>query len=588
MSKARDLSQVVNPTGAEKVGYQATGGVVRDVESKLREFVSVKDFGAVGDGVTDDTAAIQAATNTGTPVFFERGTYRANGITYTGKVVWFSDGGAKILSDSAVITVTNGSGSIIDNLELENITAPWIINRDPTNWLGTVIPVQSNGDGYQPTINDEDIWGSLTPEQRNQDIGPKIIFQGNAADIVVSRIKGRFVSILMCDTVRSEVRDCTYRAGKNFSAGILFWNINNQAGSQNKAINNKIRFASYSGIAFARNFDGVAEGNHVEYCGESGIKTWQNTVSGTDARCYRMQVLNNNTKFGYYDGFDLSSDYPHTGTIDSRHQIIGNDTFNNRQTGFYADGMNNQFIGNRARGTGKSGIKVFFNYSQIEANQVYDCNTFNASSGESQMVIDGANNGIIGNFMRQTVSNGYALYATGANYVAQNFAAAGTLFIGGGAIAIGNKDANTTPIYQSHPQQVRQNDGSVPAMTLFSESTGFDNVDQNFHPRKHVLPNPIGRIRGQLSYGSGGAENGYLIGYGAQGGALVPGWQIQTDNAIAGKAWLDIYAPNAGPYAGWMPSGTVAMWLDEAGHKLKFAVKYSNGTTLKSGEIALV
>tara|TARA_X000001382_G_scaffold58660_1_gene40284 strand:- start:3414 stop:6350 length:2937 start_codon:yes stop_codon:yes gene_type:complete len=51
------------------------GAVTTTVKAKLDETVSVKDFGATGDGVTDDRAAIQQAINTGKNVFVPAGTY---------------------------------------------------------------------------------------------------------------------------------------------------------------------------------------------------------------------------------------------------------------------------------------------------------------------------------------------------------------------------------------------------------------------------------------------------------------------------------------------------------------------------------
>ena len=58
-----DLASTATGEGAEMVGYLApyTGAVARTQAGKNSEAVSAEDYGAVGDGVTNDTTAIQAA-----------------------------------------------------------------------------------------------------------------------------------------------------------------------------------------------------------------------------------------------------------------------------------------------------------------------------------------------------------------------------------------------------------------------------------------------------------------------------------------------------------------------------------------------
>jgi hypothetical protein len=75
------VSDLAASSGSSLVGHIATGtgATARTIQAKLRDTVSVKDFGAVGDGTTNDTAAIQAAIDALSPLggtlYFPKGTY---------------------------------------------------------------------------------------------------------------------------------------------------------------------------------------------------------------------------------------------------------------------------------------------------------------------------------------------------------------------------------------------------------------------------------------------------------------------------------------------------------------------------------
>ncbi len=96
----------ISNLSSANVTYTApfTGSVQRTGQSKYADTVSVKDFGAVGNGVADDRTAIQAAIDTQKRVYFPEGTYRvgsAIGCYYQGQIL-YGDGRNK-----SVILVDN-------------------------------------------------------------------------------------------------------------------------------------------------------------------------------------------------------------------------------------------------------------------------------------------------------------------------------------------------------------------------------------------------------------------------------------------------------------------------------------------------
>lgn len=119
-----------NAKGDALVGFKQsspsgflTGATARTVNTKLQDFVSVKDFGAVGDGVTNDTAAIQAAVNyagivnnvngavPSVPtacVYLPRGTYRVQKIALSPGISFIGAG-----RDATILQVVAGLSDTI-------------------------------------------------------------------------------------------------------------------------------------------------------------------------------------------------------------------------------------------------------------------------------------------------------------------------------------------------------------------------------------------------------------------------------------------------------------------------------------------
>lgn len=89
---ATDLASTSSGKGGWLIGFKQalTGAVGRTIFDKVSETVSVKDFGAVGDGVVDDTAAIQSAIaatqGSGGRLFFPPGTYMVSSLSISGSL----------------------------------------------------------------------------------------------------------------------------------------------------------------------------------------------------------------------------------------------------------------------------------------------------------------------------------------------------------------------------------------------------------------------------------------------------------------------------------------------------------------------
>lgn len=113
-----------------------TGAVSRTMQAKAREWVSVEDFGAVGDGTTDDTTAFTAALTASNCVVLGAKTYVVSQVTIAANKKVVTQGFKTIIqqkntagrTNQPIFTVTGG------NVEIGTFAAIGNITTDADEW----------------------------------------------------------------------------------------------------------------------------------------------------------------------------------------------------------------------------------------------------------------------------------------------------------------------------------------------------------------------------------------------------------------------------------------------------------------------
>jgi hypothetical protein len=152
---------MTKPT-SEQVTFLASGSgaTQRTVLEKLRDVVSVKDFGAVGDGVADDTVEINAALASGAKmVHFPAGTYKVSAtLNVPVNVSIVGDGPNASIIDGSSATYANLTSGYHINVAAGTWTALPALTTNPVAGASSLVfasaPSVSRGDIiciYNPT-----------------------------------------------------------------------------------------------------------------------------------------------------------------------------------------------------------------------------------------------------------------------------------------------------------------------------------------------------------------------------------------------------------------------------------------------------
>jgi hypothetical protein len=388
---------MTKPT-SEQVTFLAAGAgaTQRNLVDKVREVVSVKDFGAVGDGVADDTAAIQAAINAtpdGGQVVFPYGTY------------CIGSAGLSITSRNDVALV--GTGATLKLTAVSSLPGmPW--GGSPASILMTTCSemefsgLRIDGGGFA-----------------NVAVGLRDCVECLVCDNVIFDCNPTVAPIASSNGLRNTYsRNTIYDSNR----GLWIGYVSSVSHMEREMLieSNVVRNLTATGIAVSA-FGGSVIGNRCEDCDGSGI-----VVNGFNGvATLNVTIVGNYCANNLFHGIQsdvILSGLPSSverGIVCSGNVCVGNDA-----SGIFAANVDNWAIsGNTCSDNGTYGIVVdgLFSNVSVSGNTCFDSRAGGSRTQDAGIIVNNQshplcnNVSVSGNVFRNNLFAGIWIATTTTN-----------------------------------------------------------------------------------------------------------------------------------------------------------------------------